>query len=74
MKTRGTLIGVAAGAILCALGILDFVHVRETWEHSTFHPGYEMDSAVFLVCLGFLVIAAFLVAGLVGWARRRAKQ
>jgi len=74
MKIRWRLIGLAAGAILCALGILDFVHVRENWERTTFHPGYEMDSAAILVFLGLVVTAAFLIAGIVGRLRRRAKQ
>jgi hypothetical protein len=74
MKLKGALIGVAAGAIICVLGILDLRHVREAWEHTTFHPDYEMNGAASLILLGLGTMVAFGIAGLVGRFRRRVQQ
>jgi hypothetical protein len=74
MKARGILIGVGAGALISVVGVIDFRHVQEAWEHTTFHPDYEINGAAFLVCLGLFIMVAFGIAGFVGRLRRRAKQ
>lgn len=74
MKLKGALIGVGAGAVICVLGVLDLRHVREAWEHTTFHPDYEMNGAGTLILLGLLTMVAFAIAGLVGGLRGRTKQ
>ena len=71
---RGALIGVGAGALICVLGVVDLLHVREAWEHTTFHPDSEMNGATSLMFLGLFTVVAFGVAALVGRLRRRAKQ
>ena len=74
MKAKGALIGVGAGAFICVLGVLDFHHVQEAWEHTTFHPDWEMNGACALILLGLLSMVAFAGAGLVGKLRRRSQQ
>jgi hypothetical protein len=74
MKLKGALIGMGVGACICVLGVLDLLHVRRAWEHTTFHPDYEMNGAASLILLGLLTTVAFGIAGLVGRLRRRAEQ
>jgi hypothetical protein len=70
MKLGGALIGLGAGAAIFVLGEVDFRHAQEGWEHTTFHPDYEINGAVFLICLGLFIIIASGTAGVVGRLRR----
>jgi len=70
----GAAIGVVAGAFICVVGFLDLRHIREAWEHTTFHPDYEMNGAALLILLGLLTVFAFGIAGFVGRLRRRGGQ
>jgi hypothetical protein len=74
MKLKGALIGMGVGAFICVVGFLDLLHVREAWEHTTFHPDYEMNGATSLMFLGLLTVVAFGTAALVGGLRRKAKR
>jgi hypothetical protein len=73
MKLKGALVGVGAGAFIFVLGVLDLRHVRQAWEHTTFHPDYEMNGPSTLILLGLLIMVAFAIAGLVGRLRGRTK-
>jgi hypothetical protein len=65
---------VGSGGFVCALGVLDLRHVREAWEHTTFHPDYEVNGATTLILVGLLAMVVSGLAGLVGRLRGRAGQ
>jgi hypothetical protein len=66
MKLCGPVWGVVAGAGLCLAGILGIAYVRRAWEHTTFHPDWEMDRPALLVVLGLLVIVISVIVAVIG--------
>ena len=69
MKLRGPFWGGVVGAGLCLAGILGIACVRRAWEHTTFHPDWEMNRPVALPLLGLLVIAFSVTMAVIGAAK-----
>jgi hypothetical protein len=70
MKLRGPFWGVVAGAALCLTGILGIAYVRRAWEHTTFHPDWEINRPALLVLLGVLVIVISVIVAVIGAINR----
>jgi hypothetical protein len=78
MKMRAPFWGVVTGLALCLAGILLISYVCRAWEHTTFHPDWEMDRPATMLLLGLLVIAISSIVAAIGaiggLLRRRANR
>jgi hypothetical protein len=63
--------GVGIGTAMCLAAVLRVSYVRAAWEHTTFHPSYEMDTPGLFFGLGALFIVVSVVMALVDWAVAR---
>src|SRR5262245_50652476 len=70
MKLSRPLSGLSIGVGICLLSILRIIYVRKAWEHTTFHPGYEMDTPFLFLFAGAIISAGSCIAALVLWLRR----
>jgi hypothetical protein len=55
MNIRGLYWKIGLG--LCMTGVFWILCVQEAWEHTTFHPSWELDTPGLLVGLGVVFIA-----------------